>query len=777
MVRKETGTTALSSLRSAPLGDRDAELLRRFVEAARRAQIVTIVNLARSEAELGELFTAELCEAFEAEIAFVLAARDGEAVRTLVGAHGLTAEQRVDLLEDERCAHALNAQEAKDYQGDLLETGVRELVLAPFAGQVDRGVVGVARLYDERFDEGEVALIESVTESIKHALERIRLGEERDFLLEREHAARREAEATAERLARLQTITGTILSDLALEHMLRELLARIREIVAVEAAAILLVDSPESAPVLRAAAGAEAHIEAAIEHAEREGVIHQVFEEHRAFDLGVASGVEGAQRDGEAIRALIGVPMVVEQRIVGVLVAGSLAPRDFSSEDTSLLGLAADRAAIAIENARLYREAEERGQAARVLGYVADGVFLVDGAGAVQLWNPAAEAITGVPADAVLGRPVEEVIRGWEALAQAVTIANRPAATGPATTFPVEIRGRELWLSVAGVSFSEGTVYAFRDLTEERRLEELKTEFISTVSHELRTPIAAVHGAAKTLERQDVVFTDDMRGQLLSVISEQSERLALLVNDILLASQFESGGPVLASEPVDVAEVAARVIEAARTHAPDGLSLELITPSDLAPLVTDGDKLQQVLANLVGNAVKYSRGTGRIEVLLEPSPTHLRIAVRDEGVGIPQLEQQRIFEKFYRLPAMSYAVAGTGLGLYICRELIRRMGGTIWVESSEGIGSTFFIELPLSTASTGTSPPEADSGRAPLPAQPLPLTPAASACATSRCESAIETSFTWPPSRLLTMVSPRTVRGGGTRPAPQACRPLSTSAR
>jgi PAS domain S-box-containing protein len=690
----------LSSLRSAPLGDRDAELLRRFVEAARRAQIVTIVNLARSEAELGELFTAELCEAFEAEIAFVVAARDGGPVRTLVGAHGLTAEQTADLLDDERCAYVLNAQEAQLYQGDLLGTGVRELVLAPFAGQVGRGLVGVARLYDERFDEGEVALLETVTESVKHALERIRLSEERDFLLAREHAARRDAEATAERLARLQTITGTILSDLSLEDMLRELLERIRELVRAEVAAILLADGPKSSLVLRAAAGSDAHTKAAVDLAEREGFIHQAFDQ--PWELSVPSAAEGPQHDGESIcapiRALIGVPMVVEQRIVGVLVAGSLARRHFKSEDTSLLGLAADRAAIAIENARLYHEAEERGQAARVLGYVADGVFLVDSTGAVQLWNPAAEAITGVPADAVLGRPVEEVIRGWETLVQAVTVANPPAATCPATTFPVEIHGRELWLSVAGVSSSEGTVYAFRDLTEERRLEELKAEFISTVSHELRTPIAAVHGAAQTLERKDVVFTDDLRRQLLSVISHQSERLALLVNDILLASQFESGGPDLASEPVDVAEIAARVIEAARTHAPNELSLELIAPSDLAPVVTDGDKLQQVLANLVGNAVKYSRDTGRIEVRLEPSPTHLRIAVRDEGVGIPQLEQQRIFEKFYRLPTMSFAVGGTGLGLYICRELVRRMGGRIWVESSEGVGSTFFVELPLSSA-------------------------------------------------------------------------------
>src|SRR4029453_1506643 len=109
-------------------------------------------------------------------------------------------------------------------------------------------------------------------------------------------------------------------------------------------------------------------------------------------------------------------------------------------------------------------------------------------------------------------RPVDEAFLGWETLAQRVSIASAPAAsTGPATTLPVELEGRELWLSVGGVSFAEGTVYAFRDLTEERRLEELKADFVATVSHELRTPIAAVHGAAKTLERDDIVFTDDLR--------------------------------------------------------------------------------------------------------------------------------------------------------------------------------------------------------------------------------------------------------------------------
>jgi PAS domain S-box-containing protein len=691
--------------------DHRDELLRRFVEAARRAQLVTIVNLAGSESELGELVTAELCEVFDAEIAFVLAARDGGTDPTLVGAYGLTPGQRADLLEDERCARVLTHEEPKLYEGDdLAGTSVGQLVLVPFAGQLDRGVVGVARFDDERFDEAEVALLEAVVESIKHALEGIRMGQERDVLFARERAARREAEATAERLARLQTITETILSDLPLERMLRELLERIRGIIAVDTTVILLVDGADSTLALRAAAGHPAHIDAAVELAEREAITRQVIDEHRAAALGGARTDDGHPRGGDTIRALIGVPMVVEGKIVGVLVAGALTPRDFSRDDTSLLELAADRAAIVIENARLYREAEERGQAARVLGYVADGVFLVDSKGVLQLWNPAAEAITGVPAEAVVGRPVEETIPGWEALARAVSIASVPAAcASPATTLPVEIGGRELWLSVAGVSFEEGTVYAFRDLTQERRLEQLKADFIATVSHELRTPIAAVHGAAKTLEREDFDVPDDLRRQLLAVISDQSDRLAHVVEDILLASQADSGRLALASEQVDTADVARRVIAAARTHAPEELSLELVAPPDLPAVAADRDKLRQVLANLVGNAIKYSPGTGRIEVSLEPRAAHLRVAVRDEGLGIPQPEQARIFEKFYRVDAkMGRGVGGTGLGLYICRELVRRMGGSIWVESSEGSGSTFFVELPLVSAERQRPSPSVD---------------------------------------------------------------------
>jgi len=517
---------ASSSLPSAPTLEGRDELLRRFVEASLRARIVTVVNRADSERELGALTTAELCEAFEAEIAFVLAGGEDGAC-DLVGTYGLQPGEVFNLFDGELCGQLLQAAEPELHRAhDLLGLDVRRLVVIPLGSGT--GVVGVGRLHDAPFDEAEVALLEAIAESVRHALERIRLAEERD---------------------------------------------------------------------------------------------------------------------------------------------------------------------------RLYREAEERAQAARVLGSVADGVFLVDAAGIIRLWNRAAETITRLPAEEILGRSAKDVIPGWAALANLIVVASTPADSGGrATTVPVEISGRELWLSIAGVGFDDGTVYAFRDLTEERHLEQLKTDFIATASHELRTPIAAVHGAAKTLERRDILLTEESRSDLLAIISEQSERLVAIVNDILLASQVEDHRLTLTTARVDVAELARRAIAAARAHAPKGLTLELVAPPSVPAVAADADKLAQVFANLIGNAVKYSPEGGRIELRLEPRETDLCITVCDEGLGIAETELDRIFEKFYRVdPNMTGGVSGSGLGLYICRELVRRMGGSIAVESEVGTGSMFFVVLPLSS--------------------------------------------------------------------------------
>ena len=256
--------------------------------------------------------------------------------------------------------------------------------------------------------------------------------------------------------------------------------------------------------------------------------------------------------------------------------------------------------------------------------------------------------------------------------------------------------GRELWLSISAVRFADGIVYAFRDLTDERKLEAMRQDLVATVSHELRTPLAAIFGAAMTLQRDDVAFEEELKDRLMQIVVDEANRLAEIVDDLLLASELDADSLPAAIEPTDAASLAQSVLDAARAHAPDGTQLELDAPPGLPRVAADPGQLRQVLTNLVDNAIKYSSPGGRIGVQLVLDTDQLRIAVTDPGPGIPAGERARIFEKFYRLdPHMTQGIGGTGLGLYICRELVRRVGGRIWVESNEGDGSTFFVELPL----------------------------------------------------------------------------------
>ncbi|HEY3050747.1 MAG TPA: ATP-binding protein [Gaiellaceae bacterium] len=360
----------------------------------------------------------------------------------------------------------------------------------------------------------------------------------------------------------------------------------------------------------------------------------------------------------------------------------------------------------AIRMRRLDRQVEEQRLAlerhARVLEHVDDGVFLVDDSGLIQHWNPAAHAITGLSPEEVLSRPAEEALPGWGTLGPLAPVADGhgPGSHG-AKTLPLEIEGRELWLSISGVRFADGVVYAFRNVTEERALDELKGEFVATVSHELRTPLAAIYGSAQTLLRADLELEDESRRRLLYVIAQESERLTRIAGDILLANTLDSGRLRLTTERVDLGPLAHGVVEEMRAcfAERDDISIELSGGGLLASVAGDADKLRQILINLIDNAVKYSPDGGRVEVEIETRERGVRVVVRDEGIGIQSGEQQRIFGKFYRVdPQQSSGVGGTGLGLYICRALVRRMQGRIWVVSREGKGSTFLVDLPLAPA-------------------------------------------------------------------------------
>ena len=340
-----------------------------------------------------------------------------------------------------------------------------------------------------------------------------------------------------------------------------------------------------------------------------------------------------------------------------------------------------------IAGGRLSRR--QRDQAARVLSHLGEGVLLVDGTGIVRLWNRSAETITGLRAADLQDRPAAKVIPGWAEL------RDRTPVGAAAATVPFG----GLWLSISGSRFSDGIAYAFRDLTEERRLEQMRTDFVATVSHELRTPLASIHGAAVTMSSRGPQLGPALHERLLAIVVEQSERLAELVEQILLAAQLDSGGLRMERERFDATVLARKVIASSRPRIPAGVTVSLATPPRIPAAFGDAERARHVLGNLLDNAIKYSPDGGRIDVIVASEADRLRFTVRDQGLGIPPNEHERIFEKFYRLDAaMTRGVGGSGLGLYICRELVERMDGRIWVSSELGSGSSFSFELPLADA-------------------------------------------------------------------------------
>jgi two-component system phosphate regulon sensor histidine kinase PhoR len=361
------------------------------------------------------------------------------------------------------------------------------------------------------------------------------------------------------------------------------------------------------------------------------------------------------------------------------------------------VALAAYSLAPLLGRSRLARQ--QRDQAALVLSHLGEGVFLVDSSGVIRLWNPTAETITGLSAQTVCGMPIETALPGWPSVADRVPTFEADERSR-AETIPCEIAGRELWLSIAGVEFGDGTVYAFRDATSEHRLEAIRAEFVATVSHELRTPLAALHGAALTLTKRRDRLPAETQDRLMRMISAQSKRLAGLVEDILLAGQLDAGTLRVEREPFNAAAVARAAVDEARQRAAHKSMLRISMSDDLPRVLGDEGRTHQILANLIDNAVKYSPVGSRVDVEVQREDGRIRFSVRDRGPGIPPAEREHVFEKFYRLdPNHQQGVGGSGLGLYICRQLVSSMQGRIWVESEpQQQGSTFAFDLPIANA-------------------------------------------------------------------------------
>lgn len=331
-----------------------------------------------------------------------------------------------------------------------------------------------------------------------------------------------------------------------------------------------------------------------------------------------------------------------------------------------------------------------------ILESLEDGVVAQDRRGRIRLFNSAAERLFNYRRDEVIGRPLLEVIREYE-LAEALETAITQGA-GVARTFQLARLGeRELLVRSAPLRSREGqvegAVAVLRDVTEMRRLEQVRTEFVANVSHELRTPLTAVKGFIETL-LDGAVDDPATARRFLEIVRRETDRLVSLISDLLDLSRLESPRLEVRLETLDLGELVEQSLDLFRHRAEQrGIELTSELPSPFRVLGEES-LLRQVLVNLIDNAVKYTPEGGRVWVSGRQGEDWAEFAVSDTGPGIPRKALDRIFERFYRVDkARSRAMGGTGLGLSIVRHAAERQGGRVWVESSPGEGTTFRVRL------------------------------------------------------------------------------------
>ena len=335
----------------------------------------------------------------------------------------------------------------------------------------------------------------------------------------------------------------------------------------------------------------------------------------------------------------------------------------------------------------------ERATLDAVLQKMTDGVLIVDDQGRIQLVNPAAIKMFSITQPVPIGKPLIEVVRHH----QPAEMWERCRATGQAQQVDFEV-GHKLSLEGIATSLSPAipgsTLLLFQDLTHQRQTEAMRRDFISNVSHELRTPLAALKALTETLQA-GALEDPPAAHRFLEQMETEVDSLSLMVNELLELSRIESGRVPLNIKPTDPLDIVNPAVDRLRLQAERaGLTLSIECPDDLPPVLADSTRVQQVMVNLLHNAIKFTPQGGQVSVRCVRQDQVIQLAVEDTGIGIAAEDLPRIFERFYKVDR-SRATIGTGLGLAIARHLVEAHGGRIWAESEVGKGSTFYFTIPL----------------------------------------------------------------------------------
>jgi PAS domain S-box-containing protein len=569
------------------------------------------------------------------------------------------------------------------------EAGYRSLLAVPVPDPREdaNGLVLVFFAGERSFSDEDLELARHLADAARGALERSELFE-----------AERTARALSQQLARTGSLLATELDPAA---VLDEVVQQAPALLSADACAIRSVEADEL--VIGAVTGEGLEETLGARAPATAWLSGDVFQSRAPVALDDASGDERLVAVDPVLAAgyaaFLGVPLSgPEGALHGVLAVYARRPRRWRPEEVeALLALAANTSA-ALSNAELYsRVSIEKERSVAILANIADGIVAVDREGKVVLWNAAAERITGVPEDEALGRSVPEVLqRSFE--------SDPDQAPGPRLV-SIPRGGVELWLSLSEAVMRDpagavaGRIFAFRDISADRMVEEVKSDFVAAVSHELRTPLTSIYGFAETLLRQDVLFGEEERRTFLGYIASESERLTQIVDQLLDVARLDAGDLQVEPELVDVRSVVSEVVGTVEGTAVNGHRFQVDLPDEPLAAEADRAKVRQVFSILIENALKYSPQGGTVTVGARRKDDTVEVRVVDEGIGISPSEQERIFRKFYRAESTTRdGAAGTGLGLFIAKELVTAMGGRIWVDSSEGQGSSFAFELPAARA-------------------------------------------------------------------------------
>jgi len=546
--------------------------------------------------------------------------------------------------------------------------------------------------------------------------------------------------ATAERVRRLQAVTDAALAHLRLDELLEALLERTREILEVDTCAILLLDEDTNELVARAALGIEEEVEQGVRIPVGGGFAGRIAAEKRPVildDVDHGHVLNPILRE-KGIKSMLGVPLVVEGAVQGVLHVGSLVPRAFQDDEVELLQLVGDRAALAIEHARLYeaeRAARERIEHVQAVTDAALAHLEVNDL--LQVLLPRIRDILETDTCAVLlldehtnelvaraALGIEEEVEQGVRIPLGAGFAGRVAAEARPMLIDVDTyeiynpilrqKGIKSMLGVPLVvqGFALGVLHVgtltprrftraevdLLQIVAERvalaierarlheelvQLDQLKLNFVAIASHELRTPATSVYGILKTLSDRGKELSDDVREELLEVGVEQGERLRRLLEDLLDLSRLDARAINVEPRAIVLKSALADVVHGAL---PAGDAVELDIPSDLAAVV-DPLVLDRVVSNLVANAARY--GAPPIRIAAKQRDRHLRVTVEDSGAGVPRELEGRVFDRFARGGGQT----GHGLGLAIARAYAQAHGGDL-VYDPCGRGARFELVIP-----------------------------------------------------------------------------------